>query len=59
LKPLAVDKKIGDVDHLVIEKTTGKVLGVVVNLTQDRSETSPRSASCRAGSSTPPLIRSL
>ena len=28
----AVGKKIGDVDHLIIEKTTGKVLGVVVNV---------------------------
>lgn len=28
----AVGKKIGNVDYLVIEKTTGKVLGVVVNV---------------------------
>ena len=27
-----VGRKIGQVDHLVIEKTTGKVLGVVVNV---------------------------
>jgi len=27
-----VGRKIGQVDHLIIEKTTGKVLGVVVNV---------------------------